>query len=210
MRGSIAILAFVLMGCTALVKLPDKSPGGDVNVDTLSDTVEAVDDAPDIGDAVDGEELDPCSVFPKWCFDADMDGYGRDDVFVCAETAPGGYVETCGDCCDGDDNVYPGQLLYYTVPYTCPEESWDYNCDDGIARCLEQVLTAEECEGYGYDECVSALPGWMDTVPDCGEPGSATLSICNWSGGSCHGAIRARIECLGYDEGIDKIIQGCQ
>ncbi len=43
---------------------------------------------------------------------------------------PAGYSAVGGDCCDSDNNTFPGQTKYFTTANVCG--GWDYNCDGAI------------------------------------------------------------------------------
>jgi hypothetical protein len=70
---------------------------------------------------------------PKWCIDADADGYGNRAVLVHAATQPPGYVANALDCNDADPAIHPG------VPDDPDAAFVDNNCDgiDGdIAKAI--------------------------------------------------------------------------
>jgi hypothetical protein len=68
--------------------------------------------------------------------DHDGDGYGDSNrtISFCEPTTeatpPAGYSAVGGDCCDSDNNTFPGQTKYFTVANVCG--GWDYNCDGVI------------------------------------------------------------------------------
>jgi hypothetical protein len=67
--------------------------------------------------------------------DHDGDGYGETTktISFCevdGATPPAGYSAVGGDCCDSDNNTFPGQTKYFTVANICG--GWDYNCDGVI------------------------------------------------------------------------------
>ena len=171
--------------------IPDvyETEAPDDETDTTEDTAEDT-----AGDVVEAESEVPCVV----CYrDFDMDGYGRDDDTVCQETCPGSYVLVGGDCCDGEAEVHPGQEAWFLEPYTCPGESWDYNCNGAedykypvtpppAPNCPDWAGTSEEeCESHAF---------WQDGTPGvCGEYEVGVS--CSWWAGTCTGVGMVTQEC---------------
>ena len=97
-----------------------------------------------------------------WYVDHDHDGYGDSNTTLklCEEpgaAAPGGYVNTGGDCCDGDAYAYPGATRYFTSADACG--SYDYNCD-GIIQGSNGVFAygevpVSECGTTVHGSCTS-------------------------------------------------------
>jgi hypothetical protein len=203
-------IVVMLVGCGSVTPFDDDT---DIETDTAGDTVEETNDPipdtildegetiPDVSDTggpddgtettedttEDGDAIgDEPEVHCVVCYrDFDMDGYGRDDDTVCQETCTGSYVSVGGDCCDGEGEVHPGQEGWFLEPYTCPGESWDYNCNGAedyrypatplpTWNCPSFGGTnEEECESHGY---------WADGTPGiCGEMESGTS--CMWVDG---------------------------
>jgi hypothetical protein len=152
----IIIIPAILLGCTTDFSAEDldvdEDAPEDVQVDTHAEV--PVDPETDAGeDPVEAEE--PCG--------GPMDDCDGDGL------APLG-----GDCCDFDDRVHPGQDGWFSEPYYCPDESWDYNCSyeieyeqedlqDGIDAALP-----DGCEPYNMSTC-NAAEGWMMGPVECGE-----------------------------------------
>jgi len=203
----------IVAGCGNVTPFEDDTDievdtGGDIEVDTGGETNDTIQDtiqdesetipdvyeteAPETSEDTTGDTTEdspdveieaPCIV----CYrDFDMDGFGRDDDTACMETCHGSYVAIGGDCCDGDGEVHPGQEGWFAGPYTCPGESWDYNCngaEDYIYPATEPYsfscpyfngTSEEECESHGF---------FSDGTPaECGEwePGM----YCNWVDGA--------------------------
>ncbi len=118
-----------------------------------------------------------CAALPTWFQDADGDGFGgAATARACA--APQGYVVRGGDCHDGNSNVFPGQPLYFGVPYTTLTNgtSFDYDCNGaeslppgtlGFTSC-----PLAPCVGEGY---ASTLRTGVGLNPYCG---STTYRTC--------------------------------
>lgn len=150
------IIASIFTGCTAEFDPVDRDTSEDAPGDEESDTHLDVPEEPET-DAEDGpvETEEPCG---EPTDDCDGDGL-----------APIG-----GDCCDFDDRVHPGQDSWFSEPYYCPDESWDYNCDfeveyeqAGLQDGIDAALP-EGCDPYSMSDC-NAAEGWMYGPVECGE-----------------------------------------
>ena len=85
-----------------------------------------------------------CSTF---YFDGDGDHYGTSvSIKRCGTSAPSGYANQSGDCCDGDANAHPAQTEYFTTADACA--SYDYNCDG-----IETKQPLERPADCGYPTC---------------------------------------------------------
>jgi len=184
MRGisliTIHIIFAACFSCTRLVTVPDK--------DADQDTVDVVDTSEDTGapetnedsaDDLDIEEETIC-VGPE--DDCDDDGW----------------ADLGGDCCDTNPEVYPLQDQWFSVPYACPEENWDYDCDgevefeqadymEGIDAVLPEGIQ-KGCIGFNMSEC-GDMEGWVGgSRPSCGA--IAEYVRCYWYSNSyvseCH------------------------
>ena len=197
-------LLLLLTGCTTNFATDpdievDNEPdtGADIAVDEIEEAVEdtedSVDTIEDIPVDTEPDADDPCEYYPTWFRDMDMDGWGRDDEVVCFPTQPEGYVDRGGDCCDQRHEVHPGVEEWADEPYTCPGESWDYDCD-GVDEPRWPGLDPTRCEPYCGHDCFEVgvteelCEGiWWDggAAPACGE-GYASYQ-CRWnaSGGNC-------------------------
>lgn len=109
--------------------------------------------------------------------DADHDRYGNTDAqkFLCTEAA--GFIETGGDCDDGDQRVNPAQQQYFSSP-RANGGGYDYNCD---GRETPQHPQAVNC-ATATPSCKDAA-GWIGSVPACGEAGS--WASCEKEGQDC-------------------------
>lgn len=152
-----------------------EDPGADyedIRVDTQEDT------EPDV---------DPCDYYPTWYRDQDMDGWGRDDLTACLPEAPEGYVERGGDCCDQRSEVNPGEDGWHVDTYSCPSESWDWNCDGLEERRWPTASTAScdpfcgtTCHTYTTEEECMSHVWWPEAPPACG--GAVHANSCFWDG----------------------------
>lgn len=103
------------------------------------------------------------------CCDCDRDGH---DKLSCA----GG-----DDCDDKDENVYPGQAMYFTEPL--PGGGYNYDCAGGSTPdpMLNKGL---KCSDFNLSQsmCDNAAPGYLNNgIPPCGVAGN--WGKCNWAGG---------------------------
>jgi hypothetical protein len=105
--------------------------------------------------------------------DADGDGYGSaDKLKLCSDTAPAGYVEKGGDCCDVADKpgskvlpamIHPGVVSYFAAAADICGVGWDYDCSGGVKTdpvkrtdlcCVDQSFGEADCgKGYGVCSC---------------------------------------------------------
>lgn len=81
------------------------------------------------------------------------------------------------DCDDTDPDAKPGQTKYFTEAN--PVVGFDYNCANGIEREYDDPLS---CPALLAD-CMEDVQGYIDTVPECGEPG--TWGHCDNNGIGC-------------------------
>jgi len=93
--------------------------------------------------------------------DHDGDGYGESNktISFCEDdsgTPPAGYVTQGGDCCDSDNNTFPGQTKYFSTANLCG--SFDYNCDGNTEAYLyggSENVPASECGTTVHGSCDS-------------------------------------------------------
>ncbi len=172
---------------------------GDGEAEVAEDTEDPGADYEDI--RVDIQEdtepdVDPCDYYPTWYRDQDMDGWGRDDLTACLPEQPDGYVDRGGDCCDVRHEVHPEVEEWAEEPYTCPDESWDYNCDGteevrwpgaDPARCVPSC--ASDCYPVGVTQELCEVIWWDGGVtPPCGEGYASAQCVWNSYAGTCSGA----------------------
>ncbi len=111
------------------------------------------------GDCLTGQ----CTLFYR---DSDGDGFGTgsDNVKVCGQTPPAGYVTSNSDCCDTDVLAKPTQLDFFTLADKCG--SFDYDCANGAEL---ELPIASKCTGNA-----ACVKGWTgDTAPACGTAATA-------------------------------------
>jgi hypothetical protein len=163
-----AIIAVFLVGCSTTFRPGDRGTDEDAPEDMLEET--GLEVPVDLREDADDGPVEPDG--PCGGPDDDCDGDG---------TTPAG-----GDCCDDDDRVHPGQDEWFAVPFYCPDESWDYNCDGTEELEYEATSTLPiDCTDYSRTTC-EETQGWYDEVPDCGTVGH--FVYCYWStySGECH------------------------
>jgi hypothetical protein len=85
----------------------------------------------------------------------DCDGDGQEAI------ACGGH-----DCDDDDANVFKGQTEYFAVP--AKNGGFDYDCSGGPDR---EHTTTVACSGLLGVDCDNKLPGFLFSLPLCGETG---------------------------------------
>lgn len=177
MRILTVLVACAIVACSSTTKYP-----GTLTPDALGDMsedIELIDPSIDtIGEVLleDTKEVTeepepdvPCTV---WYLDDDGDGWGIWESYVCTVVKPDGYAAEGGDCCDSSSLVYPDQEIYFKVPYYCPEESWDYNCDTTISYgYADEHRDLVRCQLPGSERCYPENQGWRDPVPNCGQIG---------------------------------------
>jgi cysteine-rich repeat protein len=142
--------------------------------------------------AIDCSDTDDCTVdgcdpasgctherLPNWYRDGDDDGYGVFSDRQCAATAPEGYVADSGDCCDSDEDAYPGQTAWFTETTACGTgySGFDYDCSGYSER---RWTTMGSCAHSGGG-CV-VTEGWTGSyAPYCGY-GGTWISSCVMDG----------------------------
>jgi len=200
--GLLALAAlFSMCSCTTSFEDTDRDTELDTTAEAESpDLEEDSSEDPDIveddgGGASDAEEdteedtepVDPCDYYPTWYRDMDMDGWGQNGVTACLPEAPEGYVGRGGDCCDQRSEVNPGADGWHVDSYTCPGESWDWNCD-GLEERRWPTASPDPCDPYcgatchtyeTEEECLSHV-WWPAAPPACGVSVAATS--CLWEG----------------------------
>jgi hypothetical protein len=163
-----AIIAVFLVGCSTTFRPEDRDVDEDALEELLEDTPAEVWDEP--WEDADEDPVEPDGPCGAPSDDCDGDG-----------TTPEG-----GDCCDDERLAFPGQDEWFSVPFYCPDESWDYNCD-GIEE-LEYEATSTMpiyCSSYSSRSVCEGTSGWYDEVPECGSVGR--FVNCYWvtSSGVC-------------------------
>lgn len=88
------------------------------------------------------------------------------------------------DCCDTDEDAYPGQTAFFAPRNDCG--GWDYNCDGTEEYQYDSVYVG--CTGCSGGVCTGAPAdcmdrGWSFRVPDCNESGSLSSCTCTMSSG---------------------------
>jgi uncharacterized protein (TIGR03382 family) len=100
----------------------------------------------------------------RWYRDADGDGYGSSQDFVCAPTRPAGYAAEPGDCDDSDPDRYPSNAE------SC--DGLDQDCDDEVDESATDMrIWREDADGDGFQGATRIRsceppPGW---AADSGE-----------------------------------------
>jgi hypothetical protein len=98
----------------------------------------------------------------------------------CANSAPPGFVERFGDCCDSVHDANPDQEGWFAEPYGCGSagSSFDWNCD----AVVEPHWTAMATACRLVTSICSGEPGWCPSdwidplgvcigLPPCGTTG---------------------------------------
>ncbi|MCK6505867.1 putative metal-binding motif-containing protein [Myxococcota bacterium] len=140
-------------------------------------------------DDCDGHVDPPDLLPPITCYrDADVDGWGIDDMTFTACACPDGYALQPGDCDDDDPEAFPGaeELWYDGVDQDClggddfdaDGDAWPRgdDCDDGDPSIHPD---AEEVCGNGIDDDCDGLPGacGIDRTWDVVDPRLEILSM---------------------------------
>lgn len=115
------------------------------------------------------------------CVDNDSDGYG-----VCPDC---GTVSGCAydgdDCCDQDNQVYPGQQSYFGSQNNC--SSWDYDCSGNIDMD-DCGPWPDSCQVSGTGTCPST-PRYCTASPtfsfNCGDSGYSYVCCVQAYDGAC-------------------------
>ena len=122
--------------------------------------------------------------------DADGDGFGDEDNYQEACSAPTGYVPNGNDCADDDSEAYPGNTE------TC--DYIDNDCDGQVDEDVTTTYYADsDVDGYGdpengVDAC-SQPAGYVEDDQDCDDtsdqafPGN--LEICDEIDNNCDGQV---------------------
>lgn len=97
---------------------------------------------------------------PSGCTDIDKDGYGAvgTDLGACAGST------TDSDCNDGQGQVHPGQVKYFTVKIQNTASDYDYDCDGKSEQeftALAGCASTPTCDAHG----------WQTAAPACGVQG---------------------------------------
>lgn len=131
----------------------------------------------------------PCAD-PLWFLDIDRDGYGDKKKSQRAPSQPPGHVANALDCYDQNPEAHPGQSHYF--PQHRGDGSFDYDCDNR-ANVREEVASngCRESTVLGIPTKCWADPGWIDSVPGCGQKGR-WLSDCEINVLSCGPAKESR------------------
>ncbi len=151
-------------------------------------------DALEICDGLDNDcdaEIDEDAVDASpFYIDADLDGYGDEDVWVRACEAPEGWSEEVGDCDDTQSGVHPGADEY------CNER--DDDCDETIdENAVDRVENYEDVDGDGYgapgtDDFRCEYAGVLDNT-DCDDEDAAAnpgaTEVCDLVDNDCDSGI---------------------
>lgn len=124
----------------------------------------------------------PCAD-PLWFLDLDRDGYGDKKTSRRAPSQPPGYVANALDCYDQNPEAHPGQGHYFSQHRG--DGSYDYDCDNR-SNVREEVASngCRESTVLGIPTKCWADPGWVGSVPGCGQKGR-WLSECEVSVLTC-------------------------
>jgi hypothetical protein len=117
-----------------------------------------------VDDNCDGHIDEGCPSVTYYYLDADNDGYGDPDDWV-TESTPG-FIETDGDCDDGDDQVHPG------ATEQC--DGVDNDCDGA---------TDEGCVTY-YEDADGDVFGNPSSTKIVNSPSPPPGYVANW--GDCN------------------------
>jgi len=93
----------------------------------------------------DQNPVNGCEPLTTYYQDLDNDGVGGGTALeTCFK--PNGYAGLGGDCNDGNRDVFPGQMAWFSNPYTTAsgKTSYDYNCD-GVEQFREVSCSAVAC-----------------------------------------------------------------
>ncbi len=112
-----------------------------------------------------------CSAF---YVDADGDGFGTGALQNRCSSGlnPPGFAATPGDCCDTDNNAFPGQTSYFRTPTAC--RGYDYNCNSSEEPQFPVFMCGP------FTQCRN---GWA-ILPVCGSSGSLKMCIGSLGCGS--------------------------
>lgn len=165
------------------------APGcGPVDCDDMNAAIHpgAAETTPGVDSDCDGE---PAEDMVTICFrDEDGDGFGNPDLAMeelAGASCPIGFVPSGpADCNDGNDEVYPGQAMYFEDEW-CGAMSgsctYDYNCNEREER---KYTERSACSGLDRAECEMGRVGWNGRrIPDCGETGN--FGECQWTAIGC-------------------------
>jgi hypothetical protein len=124
----------------------------------------------------------PCAD-PVWFLDLDRDGYGDKKKPQRAPSQPPGHVANALDCYDQNPEAHPGQSHFFAQHRG--DGSYDYDCDNR-ANVKEEVASngCRESTVLGIPTKCWADPGWVGSVPACGQKGR-WLSECEVSVLTC-------------------------
>lgn len=127
-----------------------------------------------------------------WYYDADSDGYGRDDSPALACDAPGDHVASGGDCVDTNDAIHP------LAVESC--DTTDSDCDGEVAEddSVDALTFYADSDGDGFGDAAStagacaAPAGFVSDASDCVD-GDAAVSpaadeLCNGADDDCDGS----------------------
>ncbi len=123
--------------------------------------------------------------------DGDGDGYGNDSETVTVCFAPSGYVESAGDCDDGDRAIHPAA----TESCNGIDDDCDTYVDDEDSGVSGQVTRYQDNDGDAYGgTSVQACPdtaGLVDQDGDCNDSDAAVnpgaTEVCNGFDDDCDG-----------------------
>ncbi len=165
---------------TPIVTCDDGNPCTDDACDPATGSCTATDNTAPCDDGDPCTESDACAAgscvpgsrLPDWYPDADGDTFGdREATPVCGAAAPDGHVADFTDCCDTNDDVFPGQTAWFVEPYNCGSSSstFDYNCND--TPDMRYTVAGGDCTRTGTS-CVTTV-GWVGSIiRTCGGSGS--------------------------------------
>jgi len=165
--------------------------------DTVSGTVDGVDEVPIEDTGGDGSTTDDDCDAVAWYADGDGDGYVvlADSVTAC--DAPDGYADGVlgEDCDDTNPDIHPDQ------PEVCNDR--DDDCDDSVDEGVLQTFWADvDDDGFGGDDTIEACvapDGYLESGgDDCDDTNGAVHPDAEEV---CHN---------GIDDNCDGVAPGCE
>jgi hypothetical protein len=142
------------------------------------------------------DEDDPLVEYDIWYADTDDDGFGDAGSTLGSCDPVTGYLETAGDCDDGDAEIHPGATEY------C--DAVDNDCSGAADEVVVYVdwYADDDADGYGDDG---------DTKNDCVQPSGYVLVSGDCDDSTDQVSPAAGEACLnGIDENCDGVSDNCR
>jgi hypothetical protein len=137
---------------------------------------------------------------------ADSDGDSWGSTFLGRRCgAPVAFeVSRGGDCCDSNNQAFPGQTAFFSIGTGCGGLPFDYDCNgaENPNDSLPEGISCVVAGGCG-NFCVSGN-GWQTTRPPCGVTGT-TRSCGNTESGLC-GSGDPRFVCSNVSTGSRQVL----